>query len=517
MFNFTPIAPLFRSVAGQDLSRALYLAESDTLQKIQQSRRECLDYYRNEVLAEHGGQDAYLKDFFRTFDHEKHAWDEPAKLDSLLSHVPITAQLVDLKSRIYLEQPERKVVKAGSKPEVADKYTELLKKSGWFPFSKVVERHTQLLSDVAVGVFVKNGKLQFVLIPEYYPIFDEDDELQIEPTGVVYPTALRAKDGSQIWVHWDASEKRKIDALGNIVSTEPNPYGVFNFFFPRRAYPVESHIDQPRTDLVVQNREIDMAVSALNQLLHYNGFKQLVVVGDTDDTVKEFKLGNKHVLKIKPVEGVGAGSLQAYPLDMQANFSEHIEAIKFQMELASNTMNLNFNWSIDTGQVSSGRALQIKNVRDLEDREAQIEIIEEYIEAPLYRIVSAMGGKFGLPAIEKGELIADFAEQDSGFTSVTDEIAWREFMLANGVISRLDLILEENPDLTEEEAVKKLDDNMKINSLGKSDEETILAILRDEDAPSGKADEKEPGGEAEGPGEGEGGIRDLVAEGEEGS
>ena len=511
MFNLEPIAPLFRSIAGNDLSRALYLSEADALRKLQKARRECLDYYKDEVLLQYGGSDEYLKNFFRTFDQEHRKWDEPAKLDLLLTHLPMTRQLVDLKGRIYGIQPERKVGK--DRPEKAEKYTDLLKRSGWFPFSKVAERYAQLLNDVAVGVFVKDKLLQFVIIPEYYPVFSEDDEFQVEPAGIMYPTALRGKDGSQIWAYWDAEVNRKVDALGNVIEEKPNEYRTFNFFFPRRSYPVDSHTSMPRTELVLQNREIDMAVSALNQLLHYNGFKQLVVVGDTDDSVKEFKLGNKHVLKIKPTEGVGAGALQAYPLDMQANFSEHIEAIKFQMELASNTMNLNFNWSIDTGNVSSGRALQIKNVRDLEDRTAQIEIIDAFIEQPLYRIVSEMSGRFGLPAIEKGDLIADFPEQESGFSSVSDEIAWRQFQLETGVISKIDLIMEENPDLTEEEAVKKLDDNTKINGLGKTDEDTILAILRDEDGESGNPDEEEPGGAAEGSGQNQGTVRDLAPEG----
>lgn len=492
--------PLFESMAPKIVGRTLKLAEWETIQQMRAVREMCLDYYHDEVLSEDGGQDKYLKDFFRVWDGERNVWVDAKGV--VLEHVPLTPQLINLKARIYAEQPERKIRVKTGKPKPAAKYEELLKRSGFPSTAKAIERYTQLLGDVAVGVFLDEETkfLRFIVAPEYYPLFEEDDPLQLEPTAVIYPTAQRTKSGEVVWVYMDAEVKLKLTPDGTQQGREEeNTYRHFNWFFPHREKPVLSYYGSPRKALVVANQSVDVAMTALNKLMRYNGFKQVVLQGKVDPTMaRDFVLGNTVALTLEPGMGETLAPT-ADVLDMQADFAAHIEAIKFKMEAAANAMNMAFQWKMDGGGVASGRALEVMNVRDYEDRKGMVEVFTEQVEVPLHRIAVAISKRFSL-GVEDGDLIVDFPEQESGFPDANAEIAWRNHEIERGLKTPIDYIREDNPDMDEAEAAALWENNLKLNRMmaspGDALEENILAILRDEDGgtfPGGEGDTGVPG------------------------
>lgn len=500
-------SPIVQSKVEQTLSLALAQAEEATMNLLKGRRDMCRDFYHGDILVEDGGKDEYLKNFFGVYNGETGRWDYRSKL--ILEHVPLTEQLIDLKARNYREQPERKVDNTE-----AEEYVDLLKRSGWFSSAKRVEQYMQLLHDIAVGVFLdeKTKLLQFVIIPEYIPVFAEDDPLALNPVAIIYPTAKRTKTGSVIYAYYDEEKHVELTKGGERLSEEDNSYGVFNFFFPHRKKPILSHFDTPRISLVQANQAIDVAMSSLNHLLHYNGFKQLVIIGDTKDSPNKFVLGNSQALVI------GAGTKEENPpsvsaLDMQADFISHVETIKFKFEAAANSINMNFQWKIEGGP-QSGVALQIQNVRDTEDRQTQVEILDEFIEQPLYKIVAAISEKYSLK-VEQGELGVDFIEPEAQLTA-TDEIAWEKHMLESNQTNAVELMMEENPDLDEEEAARRLENNIKLNKLaasGNALEDQIIAILEDTDADTTGTlgTQGAPGTPAGAAGKGEGGTPKPVS------
>ncbi|HKZ42995.1 MAG TPA: hypothetical protein VJ044_18695, partial [Candidatus Hodarchaeales archaeon] len=390
----------------------------------------------------------------------------------ILEHVPITKQLIDLKARVYLEQPERKVTgkkaPTGSngqdkKPVKAEKYTDLLKRSGWFSTSKRIEQYTQLLGDMACGVFLDEQAklLQFLPILEYYPVFAEDDEIQINPIGIFYPSALRTTSGEQIWIYYDAEKKVKYSNGGNKIGEEPNNYGVFNFFFPCREKPVNSYLIPPRVPLILANQAIDVAMVSLNESMKRNGFKFLWGVGKDLKALTQLTLGKSRALMIDPsTAGDSPPSLNV--LDMQVDFLQHVNAIKFKMESISQLMNMMVQWEMG-GTPQSGVAFRIQNVRDLDDRVSQTESVDEMTEQPLWKIVSAISKNFNLD-VESGELIVDFPEPKME-TNVNDDIAREKHEIEIGKKNVIDFIMQDNPDLSQDEAEKMLAINLKMKKL----------------------------------------------------
>jgi hypothetical protein len=483
MMALLQFAPLFESQASKLVGENLRLAEWNTL-KLQIERREmALDYYTNAVLAEDGGENRYLRDTFVVNG------EAPNVL--ILEHVPVTQQMIDAKARAYIIQPERNVGKTK-----AEKYTELLKRGGWFSTSKKVDALTQCLGDIAVQVCLTPEKIPyFPIATEYYPFFAEDDEIQTQPVGILYPTALRDKDGVVLWVFMDAEQKITFKAgftgkddsrlpFLEQVKTEPNTYGCFNWFFPHREKPVLGFTTPPRSALIQANQAIDIAKTALNQMMWYNGFKQLVISGVVEGGVgKDLMLGRNRVLVLPPDQASQTQST-ASVLDMQAQLMDHIQAIQFSMEMVGQSLNMAFQWKMDGGGVQSGRALEVQNVKDFDDRISRNEVVDETVEQPMFRIFTTISAKFGL-GIERGELVVDFPEPEQGFANLTEEVAWETHEMATGRKSAIDYIMEDNPDLDEEQAAKKLENNLKINRLvtsgGVVSETDILAILHDID------------------------------------
>ena len=115
------------------------------------------------------------------------------------------------------------------------------------------------------------------------------------------------------------------------------------------------------------------------------------------------------------------------------------------------------------GTPQSGVAFRIQNVRDLDDRVAQIEIVDETIEQPLWKIVSAINKSFSL-GVESGELIADFPEPKME-TNVNDDIAREKHEIEIGKKNVIDFIMQGNPDLSQDEAEKILAINLKMKKL----------------------------------------------------
>ena len=460
LLNFNPI---IQDTVQSTLRATLAQAERQTMDLLRLRRQMCLDFYHNEVLMEDGGKDEYLKNFFG-YRGKNGIWKYKSKL--MLEHLPLTEQLIDLKARNYKEQPDRNV-----DGELAENYQKLLKASGWHTLSKRIEQYTQLLNDIAIGIFYdeKTQLLKFILITDYYPIFDYEDTVQIDPVAIVYPTAERnVNDYSVVYAYYDDEKYVKLTKDGQVLSEEENTYKTFNFIFPHRKRPTLGHFSSPRIPLVLANQNIDIAMSSLNQLLHYNGHKQMVIVGrvstgegneqgNEKSAAEDFALGNGIAIQLDPQTG-DTEKPSVSMVDMQAKFTEAVDTIKFKFEAAAQAVNVSFQWEIQGGP-QSGFSLQVQNIRDTEDRQTQEEILEEFVEMPLYQKVTEIAKvfKFKYP-VEEGELSIDFIEPEA-VTQVKDEIELEKHDIELGIITPIDLILRRNPDIERDKAERIYEEN----------------------------------------------------------
>jgi len=145
------------------------------------------------------------------------------------------------------------------------------------------------------------------------------------------------------------------------------------------------------------------------------------------------------------------------------------------MEAIAQLLGIKFSWEIKGGP-QSGFSLQVQDVESTEDRATKIETLIESVENPLYNIVRDIKKKTNLleADIEDGKLTTDFADPEK-----TEEPRAKldrdKFELENDIVTALDLIMERNPDLDEEGAMKIYEDNKKFNA-ERADEEQRRAV-----------------------------------------
>jgi hypothetical protein len=148
---------------------------------------------------------------------------------------------------------------------------------------------------------------------------------------------------------------------------------------------------------------------------------------------------------------------------------ESIDAIRFNIEAIGYVYNLKIGWSLD-GNAASGFSLIVQNIDLSEAREDDIELMKIH-ETDMYRVLLSMQDyykRFKMldplePILPKGDLVTDFDESLQLPINQAEDIQRKQFELDNNIITVVDLIQEDNPDMTEDEAIEKYNRNKKLN------------------------------------------------------
>ena len=132
-----------------------------------------------------------------------------------------------------------------------------------------------------------------------------------------------------------------------------------------------------------------------------------------------------------------------------------IENVKFQMELVAQNNHLYVQFAQDGGETPSGIALKIKDLERFEDYQDDLALFNLY-EHKMYDIEKILASSFGVNL--PNNLKIDFNEPEYPMT-VQDQIALDMHRLNLGLISKAELMVEYNKDLSIQEASIKLQQN----------------------------------------------------------
>ena len=132
-----------------------------------------------------------------------------------------------------------------------------------------------------------------------------------------------------------------------------------------------------------------------------------------------------------------------------------IENVKFHMELVAQNNHLSVQFAQDGGETPSGIALKIKDLESFEDYQDDLALWTQY-EHEIYQIERKIASTFNISMPEGLKL--DFNEPEYPMT-VQDQIALDNHRLNLGLISKAELMVEYNKDLTLDEANAKLKEN----------------------------------------------------------
>ena len=382
---------------------------------------ESLDFYYNQNL------DIHLEQWFAS--------------DSLQQVPPFVQSCVPrfAKARmmLYKENPNRMIggevnedykdvaYKLNSKTREFAELTWLLG-CCWFK-TRYNERKTRLEYEV------------FPNVKEYY-FYGES-----EPYGYSYEIEGNATDKRYVFwsedrdgiagMHFEFDEKGKRYAIqGN--SEMVNPYQlnpISRAMFSKNSY------DVTRTALQISIAMTEIALAT------------------------RFRLGQPVFTGIEEGQGkLKSGVDKALILPEGATFSyqspsgslnEMIESVKAMANQTAENNQLRIRWGESGGSTPSGEALRILEIENLEARKSDESLFREW-EHSRYEIDRRILEVHGVINLSE-DYAVDFGEVSYPM-SPQEERAWLDWKMANGIMSKKDLLLYFNPDMTDEELETKL-------------------------------------------------------------
>lgn len=261
------------------------------------------------------------------------------------------------------------------------------------------------------------------------------------------------------WAYWSDSEHYYIERKGGkekIIAVEDNeeminPFGVLPFVIMHNGWRDESFFDMYTGDDMV-NGTIDLAVhlTFLNHIIKSQSFKQLVGKGDN---VGEL-LGQ--VLDPLSILTLTGQNTEINVLDMQSNYEQ---LHKVTQEMANN---LAVNYGISpnqfrmSGSPSSGFSLKMENIKLDRFTVEQQQDFKVY-ENELFRMIQLVSEYYGTTI--SGDMSVNFVEPTYP-ESEKDMIDSAKEKIDLGLTSSHKILMKNDPDLTPEEAVIEVTDNL---------------------------------------------------------
>ncbi|BAQ90566.1 hypothetical protein [uncultured Mediterranean phage uvMED] len=135
--------------------------------------------------------------------------------------------------------------------------------------------------------------------------------------------------------------------------------------------------------------------------------------------------------------------------------NEMIDAVKIFANQTAENNHLRIRWGDSSGNAPSGEALKILEIENLESRESDIPYFKEW-EKSRFEIDKRILEVYNVMTLPDNYHV-DYGEVTYP-TSVKEELNMLQWKLDNGIMTKRDLLLYFNPDMSDEELQQKLND-----------------------------------------------------------
>lgn len=399
--------------------QAKYTAEQKRKDKWKAARLDALEYYKGRSIP-------YTMDYFDYSLFEK----VPA------ANINVTKRIIDRISLVYMKPPRRIYTKED---------TPLLLHHKDFKMQRA-ERMTNLLDGILIKPCVRfndrnEQQIEYDIIHDYEPIFDEDP---LKPIAFTYPIATKDSvmdDTPMLYVYWDKDNTFTYDENGKIYTDEDNPdmlnpYGVLPFVECwREGRPESSYMDtDASSDLIQTNTMINVAETNKNANIMFQSFGYIYVNGSQIE---------------KDSMEVGADKISFLGVDGTMNIvtpPNTVDSITSSITTAYKMLAQNYHIDISFVEgttAQSGVALKLRNQELQDERISDVikwrEVEKEIFELEKLMIAVDMGR-------DAGELeMIDFEETTEILSDKEQREKW-DWELSNGLIDQADILMQKDPD-----------------------------------------------------------------------
>jgi len=415
----------------------------------------------------------------------------------ITTELNLLKMIIDQTALVYKEPAKRVALLGEGDSLTEDKtYTDLMESLPIDQAMKSVDTYNKLCNQTILKVVWRDGRLDYdvinfntatiytderdwrrVIAIKYsmdveLPDFDSADRehMGVDVDGVKMEKFSR----SFLWtIEDDKSYVREYiqDRNGKheLVKKEDNPYQTPNgepilpFVVFTRKYPDTQLLDWTSgNDMIDGNIGTAINMIHLNRLLKYQSHKQVVITSGSNNMPSTATMDANTAIKISDPTGNASVST----LDMQAASDKIWGIIQSRAGTLLQTRGIPAGaFTVMKTQSASGIAMKIDKHALLEQRENDIELYR-HKERELFEVTRVVNNYHNLNKIDvKARFKIDFGE--IAFPVSAKEQADADAInIINNVLTPIDILMRENPDLTRDEAEVKYTENKAINSAG---------------------------------------------------
>ena len=382
----------------------------------QKSRDKAYDFYK-------GRTETYIKGYFS---------------ESLVKQIPcpninITKRVIDRISLVYMKAPLREY----SNDTTVDYFYQKNHKM------QRAERLCNLLECILLKPTWRNNRIEYDIIRDWEALFYGDDPLN--PSAITYPLQVKSSvmdTTPEIWAYWDADNHfnyEKGTGKKLVLEDNPemiNPYSILPFIdCYRDGKPESSYFDTDASpDLIATNEAVNVAEFNKNANIMFQSFGFGYINGSNIEKEK-LEIGQD---KWSFLGHDGALNMVAPPNSVPALTDSINESYK--MLAANYHLTAAF---VENTVAESGVALRLRNQELMDSRRSDVERWKQ-IEKKLFeveeRIIAVEQGR------DAGFLLSVDYEESTEILSEEEQRAKWDWELANGLIDKADILMQQDPD-----------------------------------------------------------------------
>ena len=371
----------------------------------------------------------------------------------------LTRRVINNKAILFKVPPKIDIPKAT--PQRQDNFKKLLDDTNFFAIIREIQKLTELHYDVHVIPQVRDGKvcIDFILAQDAFVEQNELDPTKFEK--FFYSVGVRENSmvAEEIinYIYWDATGKHSCEITmdGQIADGTIDIPSIFDGkkIIPivcfRNYIPINTYWSPRRNYLVDKNINIDLRLTELNMMESWN-LPQKVRIGV--DRNYEGKIGLTFADQIERNDnGEAVGSIGYIRPD--APITEERELIDWRKQDVASSYGIaadNMKGSV----YNSGWELYLSKSEIIEkNKEERVLYLQPLKKLLHYMMIAAE--EIGMKFDDKEEISVNFGELV--YTQSPEEVArTRQVNLILGITSPIQFLMEDDPDLDEEEAKVKL-------------------------------------------------------------
>lgn len=407
-------------------------------QAVIQANNERKDEVRRRLDFYHDDQVDYLKAAL-----QKHHVKDAEKLTPCF--INIVKKIINNLSMVYVRDAKREI--DGSDRD-KDFFNKIARTTSLAIKMKLASRYTKLLKTVLLRPVWRNGKMDLdILTGDVVDVVCGDVPEDIQSVMIAHYPQNNLKEELEYSL-WTLEEVVRLDYRGRRLESEPNPYGIIPFVPCWDRVPTSDFWIPGGDDLIVIQNAINEKLTDLLYTLRMQGFGVGWAKGMRDGGEGgTIQIGPGTMFDLPADGGLGFESTKA-PID------QIVDAIEFLIKQAAVSNGLPAS-SLSTEPTEESGVSKIVSNRDMDERRRDDVALWVQYEHQLFDIFRTIWNvhnpiqKIG----EKTEIFVDFYDPRPEVDPSKQAETWLK-LLDKGLISKIDIVQERNPDLKTREQAK---------------------------------------------------------------